>query len=299
MQPQDLLSRLRIYALRIGSPTVDLASFLRTLSPEQAELEQIEAAVRDLSFRGALVIPPEGARLTSVTFPDFPQMLLDEEYRRIAEDPARCFPDEHSLPVAIPESDVFAVEAKTGLGELLQGDAPEVSAGQTHQQEEMRPPSRSPGEEMRPPSRSPGIVKLLFPENVPALLVPRSFIGTRLVLAAVEKIGRYLQDPKNAAYADVRMRTALRGSDVTVRLQPAFLGPPVERGCRRRRREDGTHRLRPRPSAVRAPRRFCRDPPEGSLGARAGKGCRPQGAGGPGAQGAVRLHVGGSFRAQG
>ena len=62
-----------------------------------------------------------------------------------------------------------------------------------------------------------GIVRLQFPEGVDSLIVPQESVGAELVEAAVAKICRYLQDGKNAAYAETKLLGALRGSEVAVR----------------------------------------------------------------------------------
>lgn len=189
MQSYDLLARLRSFALRSKSATVDLGSFLRTLPAEAANQKDIEAGVKELSFKGAFALTADSGRMYSVTFPDFPIMALAEEYRAINADPARSFPREDTVPVPIPPEDLVALEAKAHLGALLEVSSPE----------------------------SVGAVKLLFSENIPPLVVPRSCVGTDLIEGAVARISRYLQDPKNAAYVESKLMTALRGNESTVR----------------------------------------------------------------------------------
>ncbi len=233
MQPQDLLSRLRDFALSSRSPTVEIGPFLRTLAPQKVVLKEIEAELRELSNRGAFVLSAEGTMPHSVTFADFPLLALEEEYRRIAADPARLFPGEKTLRVPVPARDLVTVEARIHIGALLQGAVPDASIEEPRPPaqspggvaatlerapgDDARPPAPLPGDGERPPARTPGILRLLFPENVPALVVPRSFLGAGLIEAAVERVSRYLQDPRNAAYADARLRSALRGNDMVVR----------------------------------------------------------------------------------
>jgi hypothetical protein len=189
MQSYDLLARLRSFALRSKSPTVDISSFLHTLSPENADPREIEARVKELSFKGAFALSAENGKMFSVTFPDYPVMALTEEYRRISADPSRSFPREETLTVPIPAEDIAAMDAKAHLGALLAACSPE----------------------------STGVVKLLFSENIPPLLVPRSSVGTDLIEASVGRISRYLQEPKNASYVESKLLTALRGSEVPVK----------------------------------------------------------------------------------
>ncbi len=185
MQAEDLLSRLRSFALRSKSPTVELSGFVRSLAAENQDPKDVEAGIRELSFRGACSMTTDRGRIAYVTFPDFPIMALAEEYRRVAADPALPFPREDRVPVAIPETDLVTVEAKGQLGALMES----ASIHET------------------------GAVKLLFPENVPAMVIPRSCVDTDLIEAAVSRISRHLQDPRNAALAESKLLAALKGSE--------------------------------------------------------------------------------------
>jgi hypothetical protein len=189
MQAEDLLARLRSFALRSKSPTIELSGFIRSLASGNEDTKDLEAGIRELSFRGDLSVTTDRGRLVSVTFLDFPVMALAEEYRRVASDPALPFPREGRTPLAIPETDLITVEAKGQLGTLLE-------SASTHE------------------ARA---VKLLFPENVPAMIVPRSCVDTDLIEAAVSRISRYLQDPRNAALAESKLLGAFKGSEGTVR----------------------------------------------------------------------------------
>jgi len=189
MQAEDLLARLRSFALRSKNPTVELSGFIRSLAAENQDTKDVEAGIRELSFRGAVSTTTDRGRLTSVTFADFPIMALVEEFRRVASDPALPFPREGRVPVAIPETDLVAVEAKGQLGMLLE-------SASIHEA---------------------GAVKLLFPENVPAMIVPRSCVDTDLIEAAVSRISRHLQDPRNAAFAESKLLSAFKGSEGPVR----------------------------------------------------------------------------------
>ena len=60
-------------------------------------------------------------------------------------------------------------------------------------------------------------MRLLFPEGVDDLVVPRALVGTELVEAAVAKISRYLHNGKNDAYAEAKLVSLIKGGDVLVR----------------------------------------------------------------------------------
>jgi hypothetical protein len=114
---------------------------------------------------------------------------LTSEYRAIIADPTRPFPREDTLPAPIPANQLLPVDVKTGFTALLE--------------------QCTPGQ--------PGAVRLVFPEGVDDLIVPRAAVATELVDAAVAKIGRWLSDGRNEAFVASKLAAILRGSEMAVR----------------------------------------------------------------------------------
>ena len=189
MRTEDLLGQLQAFALSTKNPTIQLGQFLRSLPPEKLEAGEIESGVKELAYKGAFAMQAEEGRLLSISFPDLPVLALIDEYRRLVQDPTRPFPREETAPIPVPPSELVTMDAKGHLGELFDEQ----------------------------PSEAPIVVKLLFPENVPSLLVPRSCARSELIDGAVARVSRYLQDMKNAAYAESKLAGLLRGSEVVVR----------------------------------------------------------------------------------
>ncbi|HTO21519.1 MAG TPA: hypothetical protein VMQ10_03505 [Spirochaetia bacterium] len=199
MEAEDLLARLRAFALRSKSPTIDVNGFIRSLAGEDLPAREVEAGIRDLAFRGDISAVTDWGRLAAVTLPDFPVFALSEEYRRLQDDPSLPFPREETLAVPISPSELVAMEAKGQLGELLDAAS----------------------------EKPQGAVKLLFPENVPPMVVPRAGVNTDLIEAAVSRISRYLQDPRNAALTESKLLGAFKGNEGLVRqaLEDILLRP--------------------------------------------------------------------------
>jgi hypothetical protein len=114
---------------------------------------------------------------------------LTSEYRSIVADPSRPFPSVETSPVEIPAKELLPVEVKTGFTALLEQCAP----GQG------------------------GVVRLVFPDGVDDLVVPRAAVAAELVDAAVAKIGRWLSDGRNEAFVSSKLVAILRGSEMSVR----------------------------------------------------------------------------------
>ncbi|MGA2641416.1 MAG: hypothetical protein ABSG21_11015 [Spirochaetia bacterium] len=189
MHAQDLLPLLRAFALKTRSPNIDLRQFHASLSKGEAQPGEVEAAIADLPAESVIVVSKENQRPRIITLPDFHVIALVDEYRRLGDEPGRPFPREETAPAKIPANTLIAADVKAQLGALMETSGPGMK----------------------------GIVRLQFPEGVDSLLVPQESVGSPLVDAAVAKISRYLQDGKNAAYAETKLVGALRGSEVTVR----------------------------------------------------------------------------------
>jgi hypothetical protein len=189
MTGDELLEQLQAYALSSRNPRIDVRSFFRTLPRDLLTFQNVEEQVRELGFKGALAMEQEEGKPLVVTLPDLPTIALIDEYRRIAQEPERPFPREETAPLPIPPGDVVVMEAEGRLGVLFD----ELQTG------------------LAP------IVKMVFPDDVPSLVVPRACARTELVDAAVARINRYLQGNRNGAYIESKLGTLLRGSEGPVR----------------------------------------------------------------------------------
>ncbi len=187
MLAKDLLPLLQAFALRTKSATIDLRQFATSLTKGQVQPGEIEAAVTELA--DLTIVSVEAGKPRIVTIPDFPGLALAEEYRRLSVDPGRPFPREETAPAPLAAGSLIAADVKAQLGALLETSAPGMK----------------------------GIVRLQFPDGLDPLVVPHECVGAELIDAAVAKLSRYLQDGKNAAYAETKLLGALRGSEVSVR----------------------------------------------------------------------------------
>jgi len=189
MLAQDLLVLLRAFALKIKSPSVDLRQFYASLPKGQVQAVELETAVNELAASEAIQVAPGSGGSRFITLPDFPLVALTEEYRQLTVEPSRPFPRAETLPAPIPAASMANADVKSQLGILIE----ESLAGKK------------------------GVIQLQFPEGVDSLVVPLVSVGADLIEAAVAKLGRYLQDGKNSAYAETKLLGALHGSEIQVR----------------------------------------------------------------------------------
>jgi hypothetical protein len=126
---------------------------------------------------------------------------LSSEYRAIIADPSRPFPRLDTSPVELPVNELLPVDVKTGFTALLEQCEP----GQA------------------------GAVRLVFPDGIDDLVVPRAAVAAELVDAAVAKIGRWLSDGRNEAFVASKLAAILHGNEMGVRrlLEDAAQRPHV------------------------------------------------------------------------
>jgi hypothetical protein len=189
MSPEDLLSLLRGFALRNKNSTVDLRQFIASLPKGQMTPTEMGAALSGLAKKGSLRLSASEGKIRAVSFPDFSEEALQEEYKRLAVEPDLPFPSLETLAMSVPENELSTVDVKGDFATLLDDDE----------------------------SPRKGIVKVEFPDGVRSLIVPRVIVGSALIEAAAAKIARYLQDPKNATYAESKLGSALRGNELVLR----------------------------------------------------------------------------------
>ncbi len=189
MSSQDLLSLLRSFALRARTSTVDLRQFIASLPKGQMAPSEMGAALSELAKKGLVRLSASEGKIRAVSFPDFTEMALLEEYRKLAIEPDKPFPGPDSLPSDATVDGLSTVDVKEDFAQLLdEGETPHK-----------------------------GIVKVEFPDGVKPLLVPRMLVGTALIEVAAAKISHYLQDPRNASYAESKLASVLKGSELVLR----------------------------------------------------------------------------------
>ncbi len=188
MDADELFQSLKAFSLKSKSATIDLRQFAASMRPKAGEIE-VETALRQLEEQGRCGIAPDKGPAQSVTITDYFLMLLEDEYRSLTVEAAKPFPQEASLPIPIPPSRIVSVDMKSDFATFLSGpSAPEHT-----------------------------VARLVFPEGIEPLVVPRSMASTVLVEAAVAKISAYLSDPRNAGFIESKLISIFKGNDVLIR----------------------------------------------------------------------------------
>jgi hypothetical protein len=188
MVAQELLQALYAFSVKSRSAAIDLRKFIASTRPKASDAE-IETALRELESAGKCVLAPDSGMPQTATFSDYFLILLEEEFRVLTVEPSKPFPQEGTFAAPIPPSRIFTVDIKTDFASLLAepGDSEHV------------------------------VAKLVFPEGIDILIVPRRSAGGDLIEAAVTKLAAYLSDPKNAGFVESKLMSIFRGNDVIVR----------------------------------------------------------------------------------
>lgn len=192
MEAAALFEHLRAFAVSQKNARFELAAYLQARMregeaalPGTRQALEMTAALQELERKGKCSLSYERNSVKTVTVTHFAEMLLASEYRAVLADGHHPFPREETMGTAVPEPDVLSLDVRKDYVTALA--SPE------------------------PPDRP--ICKILFPEGIVALLAPSDIIGTRLIEAAVARIGLYLQDTKNGAYALNKLNGLLKGND--------------------------------------------------------------------------------------
>ena len=192
MEASSLYEHLRAFAVAQKNARFEFASFLQArlregeaVVPGSRQAVEMVAALQELERKGKCTLSYERNAVKTVAVARFAEMLLAAEYRAIRDDVHRPFPREETLGAALPSQDVLSIDVKKDYVGVLA--APE------------------------PPAQP--IARILFPEGSAPLLAPSTILGSHLIEAAVARIGLYLQDAKNGAYAENKLAALLKGSD--------------------------------------------------------------------------------------
>jgi hypothetical protein len=188
MAPEELRDLVVSFCLKKKAGTIDLREFIASARPGAADTE-IDGALRELEKKRRVILSPAVGPIRAVTLPDFPIVALAEEYRLLSVDPVRPFPKDDSLPAQLDPTDIAAVDVKKDFASFLAGKD----------------------------AAAPPAARLLFPEGIDSMVVPRAAAGAVLVEAAAAKVSAYLQDPRNAGYAESKLVALVKGNDIVVR----------------------------------------------------------------------------------
>ncbi|MDR2210113.1 MAG: hypothetical protein LBO65_01400 [Spirochaetaceae bacterium] len=224
-QTTDLYPILKAYANKKKSPYISIEEFLSFLesysarqAPEHPEWRKW-AGETGVKFWGEMsgLVESEKCILMAegpdgrIYMPYYYMELLTETYHSIDDSTDIPFPDEESLRITIPESQIKILHLETGLEPFFSGPRDETGIPvslSTH--------GGKNGEGAHA-SSLPAIVKLIFPEGLGSALIPAPMIPKRLMESALLKIRRYLRVHSNQEYALHKLSPSLQGREKQLR----------------------------------------------------------------------------------
>jgi hypothetical protein len=189
------------YANKRHSPYIDIEPFIvfleknaARLSPERPEWKRwtADTAVKVFSELSPLVkakkceILNENRRIQML---DFYTELIEPIYRDMDNKAALPFPDEISLGLKLPDEECRIIRIGNDMGEYLE----------------------------KPQTAAMPVIKIVFPEDIPSMLVLSSFIPRPLMDAALLKIRNFLHTQNNKDFYQRRLLQQMQGRESILR----------------------------------------------------------------------------------
>ncbi len=196
----DAYQLLRSFAHRNSLSEFEYRAFAQAVQRQARLSDQSEPVFRDLSLNPDTVLVPRlfllakerkislemaGNEIRAVVLPEHYAEVFFQEYRRMDENPDVPFPDEDSLKVIVP-------------GEWIQSLALDTDLAST---------SDASGERAVP------LFRVVFSDNVRALVVPSAYVPDKLLEYAVLKIRQYLRKGTNKEYMQSKLLAAFSGKE--------------------------------------------------------------------------------------
>jgi hypothetical protein len=150
---------------------------------------QITTYLRILSERGLCRLEYDGPEICGIHYPRFFTDLIRKAYAQLENRPQDPFPSEKLLGISLPPDQLLEISIKTDFVNLL----------------------------ANPPADAPEVLRLAFPEDIPAMLVVKDQVRQKLLEFSLAKLREYLNTRSNAGYIVHRLLPALRGNEHVLR----------------------------------------------------------------------------------
>ncbi len=189
---EDVLDLLRRYAARERSVDIGFAPLCLFAGRDPARPESVgdlSARLQALAEAGQCRLEVEDGAIRRILFP-FPVVeSIRQAWHLLETHPESPFPTEGGLGQNIPLELLQVVEIKTGFVQALG----------------------------RSGSGEPLIVRLMFPENLPSIVVTSDLLPRRLLEFAVQKVRLYLDAPQSASYILHKLRVIFPHRDLALK----------------------------------------------------------------------------------
>lgn len=183
---------LKIYAAQKNAIKIDFNSFLNYVrsalrkygssKPELAPFADNDEANLGASLENLVIddkcsLEYSGNRIARITYLGFYFDRLLRYYKDFESSPDLSFPDEKRLGFSIPENKIVQISVQSEYQEKLEKD------------------QKFDGE----------ILRLVFPSDIPAMLIPGDIFPDKLLVLCLKKISLYLNAQRNADYIFSRL----------------------------------------------------------------------------------------------
>ncbi len=204
----DVYQLIRSFAHRNNLSELDYKTFAQALQRQARLSDQSEPVFRDLALNPDTVLVPRlyllskekklvlrsvGNEIRSIILPEHFTEAFFREYQRMDESPDLPFPDEDSLKIIVPGEWIQTISMDTDLGAI----------------------SDKVGEESN--YQPAPLFRLIFPDGIRPLVVPSSFVPTKLLEYAVQKLRHYLRKGANKDFMYNKLVNAFPGKEAQLK----------------------------------------------------------------------------------
>ncbi|MEI6874293.1 MAG: hypothetical protein WCL50_04085 [Spirochaetota bacterium] len=183
----DIYQIVRTFATRNNLSEIDYRTFVQALQRQARQADQDNPIFRDLALNPDAIVIPRlvkvanekklalemvGNEIAKIVLPEHYAAVFLQEYRRMDESPEVPFPDEDSLKVIVPPDWIQAISLETDLGSV----------------------SEALDEKAVP------LYRVLFSDGLRPLVIPTSFVPSKLIEYAVLKVRHYLRRGGNKEF---------------------------------------------------------------------------------------------------
>ena len=150
---------------------------------------KMTAILEELAQEGRCNLEYSDDKIASVHFPEFYIALVRKRYEDIEQNAELPFVSEQAMGISIPADHVASIDVKKEFVTILEEKKYEESQ----------------------------LVRLVYPEGLPSILVPSDLLVSALVKLSLARIHRYLSLQKNAFYMVSKLSSVFRSKEQVVK----------------------------------------------------------------------------------
>ncbi len=194
---------LSICVRKLGNPRFSFPQFLafserylEHYAEEYPQLKDLQTSTEEklhgylgqLEEDGVCALLRDGERISEIVYSQHYITIVDKAYEKLHDRPDLFFPTEESLSLNAPEHVVVPVDITAALMQWLESA-----------------------------EHKPRLLRLIFPENLPSIIITSYLLGRPVILIALQRVRLYFRNETNASYVHSKLQFLFRGREIALR----------------------------------------------------------------------------------